>query len=117
MKMERGRPLDRLAASGQLVQALAFELQRRVHRRDLLLIAEELRQHRIDASRRQRRHRRSLGDFGFSVARRRELAELHQHAVRLSGVQQPAADLGRLSETYRQQARTRADRDCPHGRL
>ena len=96
--------LDRLAATRQLVQALAFELQRRMHRRHLLLLAQERRQHGIDGAIVQRRHRGALDHLRFAVTRLGALAELHEHAVGLAGVQQPTAHLGRLPEADRQQA-------------
>jgi hypothetical protein len=96
--------LDRFPASRQLVEALAFELQRRVHRRDLVLLADERRQHRIDGAIVERRHGSALDDLGLTIARLGARAELHQHPVRLPGIQQPAANLGGLPEADRQQA-------------
>ena len=103
MTIRRGCALDRFAAARQLVQPLAFELQGRVHRRHLLLFAQERRQRRVDRTIVQRRYGGALDDFGLAVARLGARAELDEHAIGLAGVQQPAADLGRLPEADRQQ--------------
>ena len=97
------RELDRLAAPGNVVGALALHLDRRILRRDLLDQADELRQRRADLV-----VGRPLlaggGDRAGGVVGVARLAEAQRELVGLARVHDVGHGLGRLAHGDRQHA-------------
>ena len=88
-----GCAFDGLARARQLVERLAFVLQRRIHRRHLLDLAAEL----LERSREAcaiHVHRAPLQHPAFGVARVRQRAEPHLRAVFLDGIEAELGELG-----------------------
>ena len=98
------RALDRQAAPRQAIQRLAFTLERRIHRRQLLLLTVEAHQYRLDRRRRQRRYRAALDDRAFRVPGLGAFPQQHAEPVALAQRQHLTGHPGRLAEADRQHA-------------
>ena len=94
--------LDRLAAPRQPIQRLAITLERRIHRRRLLLLTVEAHQYRLDRRGCQRRYRAALDDRPFRVPGLRAFPQQHAEAVALAQCQHLTGYPGRLAEADRQ---------------
>src|SRR5690606_31321155 len=99
-----GSTIDRDSAPSQLIKTFPFELEGRMHGRDLRLLSLKPLQNPIDILHRQRWDRRALDDRRLTIARFRACAKPHPHAVSLTSAQQSAAHLGGLAEGHWQHA-------------
>ena len=99
-----GRALDLLAAPGQLVEPPAADLHGRHHRRELLDLAEECRDHRLDL-RLVDRHRSPVDHLSRRVEGRGRDAEHDGAPVSLAGVLEEAQQPRRASEPHEEHAR------------
>jgi hypothetical protein len=97
------RSVDLDAGTGIFVEWAPLVLERRMHRRDLLDLAAEARQHGVEFAAADGdglcRHHLTLG-----IARRRDDTQLHYGTIGLVGVEQVGGELGGFAETERQQA-------------
>jgi len=98
------RALHRDPAAREPIERLTVALERRIHRRDLLLAAQKALQYAGDPGLIEWRHRTALDDLTLCVARRGTLPEPQAEAIRLAPVQQLPRQPCRLPEADRQHA-------------